>query len=122
MSCQGTTTQWFHDDNSNAAGCSIRQPRKASLVVNIKDIELDLAHIPDIAVNDLFEKRQLIMERESRVPDPTVCLSPVEEFQDTQITHLTPRALVQGMQQIEINMICLQFLQLPIEQPVKVIR
>ena len=52
------------------------------------------------------------MEREGRVPDPAVCLGPVEELQHTQITHLAPRALVQGMQQIEIHMIRLQFLKL----------
>ena len=119
---QCTAPQRLHDHHSQTLLMGKAQTFQACLVVYIHVVELQLAEFPAvITVEDLLEHFQAIMEAETQVTDLTLCLCLFRKGDNTGLLDMLPTIPVQGMQEINIDVVRLQTLQFLIQNPVKVL-
>ena len=117
---QASTSQRLHDDDVDAARLRILKPLEARLERSIEVVVLNLAKLPAALVDDLLEGRQLVVEREARVPDLARHLGPPEEVERTHLPAFLPAAGAEGVEQIEVDPIGVEPFQLEVETSIEV--
>jgi hypothetical protein len=82
---------------------------------------LDLAEGPVVRVHDLLEDIEIVVEGKTQVADAAIAEGLTGPFAHTQVAHLVPAALIQGVQQVKVNVVGLQLFELLVEQPVEIL-
>jgi len=76
------------------------------LIFNVHIVVLNLAERPLVRrINDLLQSRELVVKRETEMPDAPVGDSLLGPLAHAQIAHLGPAILIQSMQEVKINVL-----------------
>ena len=86
-----TAPEGFHDyDRPYARGSGVAQSLQPSLVIFIQDVELDLAHLPVIGIDNILKYRQIIVEGEAGIFNLTGFYCLIEEIQNAHLLYYVP--------------------------------
>lgn len=117
--CQRTALDGLHDDEGNIQffGQSIA-PVPCDLlgtVVGVEVVVLQLAEVPRLVAQDVLEARRVVVAGEAKIPDAPGGLLLPEPVYDAYLFGRIVAGLVQGMQQIEVDVVHTQPLELLLE-------
>lgn len=118
---QLATAERFHDNDRQTFGCRMAETGFTCLSMNIQIIELDLAEIESIGINDFNKTDRSAMVRKTDIADLSAGLLFCDLLFDPKIDQSLPRIEVrEHVEQIVIDIICLQTLQFFMEKLVKI--
>ena len=117
--CQRTALDGLHDDEGNiqVLGKSIA-PVACDLlgtVVGVEVVVLQLAEVPRLVAQDVLEARRVVVAGEAKIPDAPGGLLLPEPVYDAHLFGRVVAGFVQGMQQIEVDVVHAQPLELLLE-------
>src|SRR5450756_2905578 len=113
---QFSTAQRLHDDDPQSPGCCIMQSVGTGLCLFVEEVVLDLTKCPLlIGVDDLPESCVGVMEGEAQITDAPLPDTFVRPLEDPSIVQFVPALRVEGMQQVELDVVGLHALQLLFE-------
>ena len=117
--CQRTALDGLHDDEGNIQffGKSIATVSCNLLgtVVGVEVVVLQLAEVPRLVAQDMLEARRVVVAGEAKIPDAPGGLLLPEPVYDAYLFGRIVAGLVQGMQQIEVDVVHAQPLELLLE-------
>lgn len=117
--CQRTALDGLHDDEGNIQffGKSIA-PVACDLlgtVVGVEVVVLQLAEVPRLVAQDMLEARRVVVAGEAKIPDAPGSLLLPEPVHNAHLFGRIVAGFVQGMQQIEVDVVHTQPLELLLE-------
>ena len=117
--CQRTALDGLHDDEGNIQffGKSIA-PVSCDLlgtVVGVEVVVLQLAEVPRLVAQDMLEARRVVVAGEAKIPDASGGLLLPEPVHNAHLFGRIVAGFVQGMQQIEVDVVHTQPLELLLE-------
>ena len=117
--CQRTALDGLHDDEGNIQffGKSIA-PVACDLlgtVVGVEVVVLQLAEVPRLVAQDMLEARRVVVAGEAKIPDAPGSLLLPEPVHNAHLFGRIVAGFVQGMQQIEVDVVHAQPLELLLE-------
>ena len=117
--CQRTALDGLHDDEGNIQffGKSIA-PVACDLlgtVVGVEVVVLQLAEVPRLVAQDMLEARRVVVAGEAKIPDAPGSLLLPEPVHNAHLFGRIVAGFVQGMQQIEVDVVHAQPLKLLLE-------
>ena len=117
--CQRTALDGLHDDEGNIQffGKSIAPVACDFLgtVVGVEVVVLQLAEVPRLVAQDMFEARRVVVAGEAKIPDAPGGLLLPEPVHNAHLFGRIVAGFVQGMQQIEVDVVHAQPLELLLE-------
>lgn len=117
--CQRTALDGLHDDEGNIQffGKSIA-PVSCDLlgtVIGVEVVVLQLAEVPRLVAQDVLEARRVVVAGEAKIPDAPGGLLLPEPVHNAHLFGRIVAGFVQGMQQIEVDVVHAQPLELLLE-------
>ena len=100
---QEASSQRFHGYHPDPPGCGEAQAGEARLEIHVEQVELDLAKVPVVPLDDLSEGVGGSVEGEPRVRNAPVAPGVVEGSKATQALHGFPAFAGEGVEQVEVN-------------------
>ncbi len=117
--CQRAALDGLHDDEGNIQlfGKSIASVScdLLSTVVGVEVVVLQLAEVPRLVAQDMLEARRVVVAGEAKIPDAPGGLLLPEPVYDAHLFGRIVAGFVQGMQQIEVDVVHAQPLELLLE-------
>ena len=117
--CQRTALDGLHDDEGNIQffGKSIA-PVACDLlgtVIGVEVVVLQLAEVPRLVAKDVLEARRVVVAGEAKIPDAPGSFLLPEPVHNAHLFGHIVAGFVQGMQQIEVDVVHAQPLELLLE-------
>lgn len=104
--------QGLHDDDAEAFRGGVLEAPRPGRGLGIQEVELDLAEIPGVGIDDFLKIGQVAMEGESDLPRAAIGLASIQEAGRAERLHALPVLAEEAMEQVVVDPIGPEALQL----------